>query len=200
MKNNPEKTAWRLSNMSYPEKVFMDFLIKHKLNKKYLIIREYSFFPYFIDFAFVDLKVAIEIDGSQHLTSERKKKDDKKDNFLKENGWRILRISENEVKTNFDNLLPKLECFINSDITFEKVGLTKLIKNKKSCKTKNELKEQKSLKQRKVERPTKDELLVLIQNNSFVKVGKIFSVSDNTIRKWCRYYGLPYIKKDIMQM
>lgn len=68
--------------MSYPEKLFQELLIKYGFDKRYLIIREYCVFPYYIDFAFVDLKIAIEIDGSQHLLPERKKKDIKKDKLL----------------------------------------------------------------------------------------------------------------------
>lgn len=45
--------------------------------------------------------------------------------------------------------------------------------------------------------PSKEQLLELIQNNSFVKIGKLFGVSATTIRKWCKKYGLPYTKKDL---
>ena len=51
--------------------------------------------------------------------------------------------------------------------------------------------------QRKVERPSKEELYKLIKNNSFVAVGKMFNVSDNAIRKWCKEYNLPSRKKDL---
>ena len=34
---------------------------------------------------------------------------------------------------------------------------------------------------------------------SFVQVGKHFGVSDNTIRKWCKKFGLPDKIRDIMQ-
>lgn len=53
------------------------------------------------------------------------------------------------------------------------------------------------IKQRKVERPNRDELKILIRNNSFVKLGKQFNVSDNTIRKWCKNEKLPYKSSDI---
>ena len=32
----------------------------------------------------------------------------------------------------------------------------------------------------------------LIRKKSFVQIGKEFNVSDNTIRKWCKFYNLPY--------
>lgn len=54
-------------------------------------------------------------------------------------------------------------------------------------------------KQRQVEWPQKDELKNLIRNNSFTSIGEQFGVSDNTIRKWCKSYGLPYKKSEIQQ-
>lgn len=50
------------------------------------------------------------------------------------------------------------------------------------------------------ERPTKKQLLELILSKSFTEVGKIYGVSDNAIRKWCKSYGLPYTKKELKQL
>lgn len=38
---------------------------------------------------------------------------------------------------------------------------------------------------------SKEELFELLSNNSFISVGNMFGVSDNTIRKWCDRYGIP---------
>ena len=43
---------------------------------------------------------------------------------------------------------------------------------------------------RKVERPSKDKLLELVNSMPFTQVGKMFGVSDNAVRKWCRAYGI----------
>lgn len=51
--------------------------------------------------------------------------------------------------------------------------------------------------QRRVEWPNKEELKDLIRNKSFLSIGKRFNVSDNTIRNWCKYYGLPNKKSEI---
>jgi len=45
--------------------------------------------------------------------------------------------------------------------------------------------------QRKVERPTKENLKELLIKYNFSKVGNMFGVSDKAIVKWCKYYGLP---------
>ena len=36
----------------------------------------------------------------------------------------------------------------------------------------------------------------LLKENSFCAVGKMFGVSDNAIRKWCKSYGLPTRARD----
>lgn len=50
---------------------------------------------------------------------------------------------------------------------------------------------------RKSERPSKEDLLNLIKTKSFAEIGRIYNVSDNAIRKWCKSYDLPYRKKDL---
>jgi len=105
MKENPEKTAWRTYNLSYPEKLFLNKIKDIGWDKKYLIIREKSVFPFFIDFAFENEKVAVEIDGSQHLEEDRKNRDEIKDKLLNDLGWSIIRVSEKEIKTNINNCI-----------------------------------------------------------------------------------------------
>ncbi|QIW89910.1 HNH endonuclease [Bacillus phage Izhevsk] len=53
---------------------------------------------------------------------------------------------------------------------------------------------------RKSERPNKDDLLNLIKTKSFIDIGKMYGVSDNAVRKWCKSYELPYRKKDIKEL
>lgn len=53
------------------------------------------------------------------------------------------------------------------------------------------------LTQRKVERPTREELKKLIRILPFTKIGKKFKVNDNTIRKWCKSMNLPFKVSDI---
>ena len=45
--------------------------------------------------------------------------------------------------------------------------------------------------QRRVNRPTREELKKLIRTTPFIQIGKMFNVSDNSIRKWCDDYNLP---------
>lgn len=206
MKEHPENTAWRKRNLpSYPEECFIKFLTENGYDKKYLIEREYSVFPFFIDFAFIDLKIAVEIDGSQHiLDEERKEKDKIKDDTLIANGWRVIRISENVVKTDWNKVLLSIESVIGDETkTFERVGIIKTPKTQQKVK-RNEnglsiLQEEQHFNQRKVKnRPSKEILLDEIKNKSFSSIGRDYGVSDNTIRKWCKNYKIPYRKKDLI--
>ena len=55
-----------------------------------------------------------------------------------------------------------------------------------------------NISQRKVKRPSRDELKQKIRKESFVQIGKEYQVSDNTVRKWCESYSLPS-KKNIIK-
>jgi hypothetical protein len=48
----------------------------------------------------------------------------------------------------------------------------------------------KTLKKRKVIRPSKEELTKLVMEQSLLQIGKQFNVSDNAVRKWCKYYEI----------
>ena len=52
----------------------------------------------------------------------------------------------------------------------------------------------------KVERPEREELLQLIQTRSFCEIGRMYGVSDNAIRKWCKAEGLPTTKEEIKNL
>ena len=57
--------------------------------------------PYFADFACRQAKLVVELDGSQHAESER---DAARDAFMKEEGWAILRIWNNELDENAEGV------------------------------------------------------------------------------------------------
>ena len=54
-----------------------------------------------------------------------------------------------------------------------------------------------NFQQRKVQRPSREELKQLIRNKPFTKIAEQYGVSDNAIRKWCKAENLPSTKKEI---
>lgn len=195
MKANPEKTAWRSSTISYPEKLFLDKLKSTGADLKYSIIREYSIFPYFIDFAFMNEKIAVEIDGSQHLKEENALRDIKKDELLKSLDWSVIRITEKEIKKNIEYVFASIEKIIKDKASSEKyqIGILTLpkerIKEKRNKYGLTEKQYSASLKNRIVERPSKIELDDLRKLKTYKEIGEIYKVSGKSIEKWIKYYN-----------
>ena len=48
--------------------------------------------------------------------------------------------------------------------------------------------------------PTRDSLKYQIRNLPFTSIAKLYNVTDNTIRKWCKYYNLPYHSYEIRKI
>lgn len=125
-------TGWSFVNndinkRSYPEKWFIkNVLEKYDLNSKYTIKEKMSFGKYFLDFAILDMKIDIEIDGQQHFRNDKSIKHDiERDTFLLNSGWRVYRIAWvelinniNDTISNFLNWLKNEETYRNYDIDF----------------------------------------------------------------------------------
>lgn len=76
------------SERTYPEKYFAEIL-KDFCEEQYII----KGLPYKIDFANLEHKIAIEIDGEQHYTEKKQIEHDKiRDLKLKELGWKTIRV------------------------------------------------------------------------------------------------------------
>ncbi len=86
---NIGKSRWN-SESSYPEKFFMLVIENEFDDKDYQ--KELSIGHYSADFAWVDKKKVIEIDGDQHCRNDAQLHDKKRDEFFKEQGWEVLRI------------------------------------------------------------------------------------------------------------
>jgi len=97
-------SGWRPRNgPSYPETIVA--VILDKLNIKYIC--EHPAKRWLIDFADIDRKIALEIDGKQHDRPKRKESDRNKDRYLIENGWSVFRIRWQKLSADFYESLEK---------------------------------------------------------------------------------------------
>ena len=64
-------------------------------------------------------------------------------------------------------------------------NITEISKNSKMCRECRNKEIAKNI-------PPKEDLEKLIYNTPFTKIGDIYGVSDNAVRKWCKKYELPY--------
>lgn len=91
--HNIGESRWN-NEHSYPEKWLIkvlenEFGMKENIDYK----TELSFGRYALDFAWINEKFCIEIDGEQHERFEKYKlRDNKKDELLKQNNWQEIRI------------------------------------------------------------------------------------------------------------
>ena len=102
-------------NMTCEEKhLWYDFL---KL-LPFPVKRQHNLENYILDFYIPSKKIAIELDGRQHLTPEHQKADKKRDSELLNWGITVLRYSNQAVNENFNlitqDIMDKLEVSASS--------------------------------------------------------------------------------------
>ena len=84
---------------SYPERYWKKILDRLGIN----YVEQYQIHTYQLDFALVKEKIDIEIDGDQHYLDERIIESDKRRNQYLENlGWKIIRIKWSNYKRLVD--------------------------------------------------------------------------------------------------
>jgi len=201
-KDNPQAaTSWRQKSLSYPEKLFLQLIKKNDLAKKYDIVREYSFFPYFIDFAFVNIKLAVEIDGSQHWKVQSKIERDKKKETLFLNGWKIYRIPEFLIKSEFEKVeqdfLSYLQTFNEQCklFTFEQKIIEheefKKYKEQQHQQKRHELKNKRQqLKQQWLSNRLNDVKQIGRRHWGYIcQLSKLWNVSHSQVRRFLKKYG-----------
>lgn len=81
---------------------------------EYKYIEEYHIGRWFLDFAWPDRKIYIEIDGEQHNWPDRKKNDIEKDKYCKENGWNCLRLTWKYIMNNTQTAIQQIKDFVTS--------------------------------------------------------------------------------------
>ena len=100
---NPDKVPYKLNHYSkgpsYPERYWKKVFDKAGLN----YVEQYQIHTYQLDFALVDEKIDIEIDGDQHYLDERIiKSDQRRNQYLENLGWKIIRVRWSEYKKLVD--------------------------------------------------------------------------------------------------
>lgn len=114
-------------NKSYPERLFETEIKNRGYFEKYNVVQQLSFSKYFFDFAFVDYKLDVEIDGCQHYRTINNIEYDKvRDNFTLSKGWKVYRISANELQKNTKQEVDKLEEFIANQLEYRIYDINEL--------------------------------------------------------------------------
>ena len=76
---------------------------------KYTVKRQRPIGPYIVDFYCDKAKLVIELGSSQHDDEEGRARDQKMDAYLRDLGFRVLRISNADVNLNFSGVCGLIE-------------------------------------------------------------------------------------------
>lgn len=203
LKNNPDKVPYLLnhsSKISYPELTMIKYLTEYNIKGW---IHQMQFSIYQIDFAFPEYKLCVEIDGSTHDLKHVKKIDKRRDKFLNDEGWNVLRITAKEVKNNIYvciNLI--LDTLSEKQIEIPKQFLNKQYYKEEKIRQNNKQKELKRIKKEKERQEfyTKRKQLILNSGIDFtkrgwlIKLSKYLNMTDNGVKKFmklhmCNFYN-----------
>lgn len=97
---NPGKIPYLLnhsSKESYPEELFRKALDERKIKGW---VQEHPIKRYSLDFAFIDKKIDVEIDGGMHNDEKVSRKDKIRDETLSSMGWEIIRIPASLIRSD----------------------------------------------------------------------------------------------------
>jgi very-short-patch-repair endonuclease len=102
----PRDTARRLrANATEAEQKLWARLRKRQLYG-FQFRRQYSIGPFFVDLVCLEARLIVEVDGSQH--ADRKEQDQSRSEFLRANGFRVLRFWNFEVTSDVDSAVERV--------------------------------------------------------------------------------------------
>ncbi|MDO8875535.1 MAG: DUF559 domain-containing protein [Pseudolabrys sp.] len=70
--------------------------------------------PYVVDFICETSRLIIELDGGQHFEAENQRRDARRDAFLSDKGYRVLRFNNHDVMVNKEGVLETIAAAIGS--------------------------------------------------------------------------------------
>lgn len=127
---HPGWAAANRKHKSYPEKLFWKTLKEYEFFDIYTIVDQFPFHGYFFDYAILELKCDIEVDGVQHFrTKDSIEYDNCRDKFTLDNGWIVYRISAKELKEDPHREILGLMAFIESNGKYRKYDPQKVLES-----------------------------------------------------------------------
>ena len=100
--------------MSLPEVMVWQRLRSSKIGVK--VRRQHPIGPYVVDFYVREAGLVIEIDGEAHDRGHHPSRDERRDAFLTNNGYRVLRIPAADVLRNIDGVLEGIAALVTNPL------------------------------------------------------------------------------------
>lgn len=81
----------------------------------YHVSRQKVLGNYIVDFYCASSKVIIELDGSQHYEEKGIEADKLRDKYFSDNGFKVLRYSNLDINSNFENVCEDILYYLNGE-------------------------------------------------------------------------------------
>jgi hypothetical protein len=148
LREHKSEHNWRFKGESFPEKVMREWLETLGLN----VIAEYmpeEFDRFFrIDFAILDKKIAIEVNGNQHYKRNGEFSDYhlRRQDYLVAKGWKVINVPAVNVLNDFENVKKQIVEFVGASsesvVSIEKIVTHRQIRRAEKAKRKQQKIEQ----------------------------------------------------------
>lgn len=180
---------------SYPEEIFADMLENDLFFKSLTVEEKKPVGKYFLDFAILEYKCDIEIDGSQHIrNAESILHDNIRDEYMISEGWRVYRISAAEFLHDKDFVFKKLKDWLHTKNIISKYDIDTLKRKEKI--SKREINKEKYVK-------SQEKFISLIKNSNIDfskqgwvnKVSLILGIKHQKVKKWMETIMPDFYKK-----
>lgn len=99
------------AKMTEPEKLLWEKLKKNQLDV-YKFRRQHPILKFILDFYCHKLKLGIELDGKHHYSKDQKFHDQDRTQILNGFGVKVIRLKNEEVFNDIDNVLEKIKLAI----------------------------------------------------------------------------------------
>jgi very-short-patch-repair endonuclease len=111
----PERARELRANLTDAERKLWYWIRKKRLHGL-RFRRQVPIGPYIVDFACIERRLVIEVDGGQH--GWQQVQDDKRTAWLEAHGWRVIRFWNNEVLGNIEGVFEKLSLEVSGSPEF----------------------------------------------------------------------------------
>ncbi len=108
MKQNPRAIgqARQLRSDATPAEVILWKHLRSRRFEQFKFRRQRPIGKYIVDFVCLGIKLIIELDGESHL--KKQERDEERDEWLQEQGYRVLRYWNNQIYDELDSVLEEI--------------------------------------------------------------------------------------------
>ncbi|HMN19561.1 MAG TPA: endonuclease domain-containing protein [Candidatus Moranbacteria bacterium] len=107
------KRARTLRKNQTPQEIILWSRLRNRGIRRCKFRRQYPIGNYFVDFVCLERKLIIELDGSQHKKERQREYDESRTMFLSNQGYRVVRFWDNEVNSNLNGVIMKIESVLD---------------------------------------------------------------------------------------